>query len=909
MISIISQIIGTLYIFSTFIETTLAASMDVHSIIGRRAIDYYGGVSLESIQPSANDLNSIIRTHEHAILGGADFPDFLYACGKFSDHYDAAEASHWPIFQAAAISYIRSLPEFNQGNVSMWPPKIRNLTAFIFGVTVHYVTDELWEGLTTQLLYSGMIELVDGLNLGMELTKYPDKKEMIGNEAADFYASWILKQTNISPWDRFFPVEDLVNIYHMLPEKNYGPGTGNFTNVTLKSLANCKIVFDLGLWATQSFGALLFPLQARKMYHLPFVAEHVFDQPLSGLEDMAAMTSLAWNRIGSWLDKGPPPFSKIPLKTKEADAASDEDDISTHTLLKSLQPFIKHVPKLMKISPSLVQEYFQVFEEENAIYYQGPSEHKIMLTEILSVFTKVKMGIEVQFIKNLAPVKKDSSIEALQSPPPPSTLTSTDADVFSGTDAVSYLGSQIVHGDFNSDGYEDICYSSYGTGSKGISSQRGSVHCKFGSQSNSVPDQNSVEILGDGYRSRFGYSMEVLDFNLDGIDDLIVSAPGFNNFNTTVNGSSPYPDTAYPSFHLFGRVYILFGHHTRPFPSSVDETIPSSQMSIVSTKVSLRGLGWKLMKGDINNDGNDDILVGCPLDEHNQGRLFGIKSTKLPLPNYDVDIQGVAYLDLVGPKRNTTNVVTEWFGYSAMTTKIKNQTLLLVGSPFYNIGIRTNNTMQVVGGVHAYWTSTLNENNGPILPFMTIVGEEHLEQFGYAIKKLTSGKIAISAPDAGSGRNSAVFKWPSRSGRVSILNENIFLNANTSTTLINIQNIKNTATIRGSVPYGRFGTAIEFLNNLLVVGAAFQDTDTLSFNGREMGKVFAFNKVLNTSVTANVAAAWSFVGKRSGARCGSSIAILNDSIHGIRFAIGSPLAEINNKERVGVVDVLQIKLN
>ena len=145
--------------------------------------------------------------------------------------------------------------------------------------------------------------------------------------------------------------------------------------------------------------------------------------------------------------------------------------------------------------------------------------------------------------------------------------------------------------------------------------------------------------------------------------------------------------------------------------------------------------------------------------------------------------------------------------------------------------------------------------------------------------------------------------------RVSILNENIFLNANTSTTLINIQNIKNTATIRGSVPYGRFGTAIEFLNNLLVVGAAFQDTDTLSFNGREMGKVFAFNKVLNTSVTANVAAAWSFVGKRSGARCGSSIAILNDSIHGIRFAIGSPLAEINNKERVGVVDVLQIKLN
>lgn len=90
--------------------------------------------------------------------------DFLYACGKYTDHHDAGEAAHWPPFQAAAVAVLRDRANFS--NPASWSDDTKKLVAFVFGVSVHYTCDELWEGLTGELSDSGMIELVDALNLG-----------------------------------------------------------------------------------------------------------------------------------------------------------------------------------------------------------------------------------------------------------------------------------------------------------------------------------------------------------------------------------------------------------------------------------------------------------------------------------------------------------------------------------------------------------------------------------------------------------------------------------------------------------------------------------------------------------------------------------------------------------------------
>jgi hypothetical protein len=36
--------------------------------------------------------------------------------------------------------------------------------------------------------------------------------------------------------------------------------------------------------------------------------------------------------------------------------------------------------------------------------------------------------------------------------------------------------------------------------------------------------ERAVNITGEGYRDRFGFALAVLDFNLDGVDDLVVSS-------------------------------------------------------------------------------------------------------------------------------------------------------------------------------------------------------------------------------------------------------------------------------------------------------------------------------------------------------------------------------------------------
>ena len=62
--------------------------------------------------------------------------------------HEDAEAAHWPPWQAAAVTYIRSLPDFHSPS---WSEDTAQLVAFVFGVAVHFTADELWESLTHQL--------------------------------------------------------------------------------------------------------------------------------------------------------------------------------------------------------------------------------------------------------------------------------------------------------------------------------------------------------------------------------------------------------------------------------------------------------------------------------------------------------------------------------------------------------------------------------------------------------------------------------------------------------------------------------------------------------------------------------------------------------------------------------------
>merc|ERR1711966_295211 len=100
------------------------------------------------------------------------------------------------------------------------------------GAGVHFMADELWEGMTGELgSGQGMVRVVSSLNLAHDGKS--DNDEVVANMAADFYLPWALDMGAIHPWRRVYPLEDVFNVYTKYTK---------FTDVTMLSLTNCHIL-------------------------------------------------------------------------------------------------------------------------------------------------------------------------------------------------------------------------------------------------------------------------------------------------------------------------------------------------------------------------------------------------------------------------------------------------------------------------------------------------------------------------------------------------------------------------------------------------------------------------------------------------------------------------------------------
>ena len=118
-------------------SSTEAAGMATHTRVGERALTHFGQITRSK---NNSKYNRAIQAYPEAVVAGSDFPDFLYV---FNDHrHDAAEAAHWPPWQAAAAKYIRALPDFE----TEWSEDTGKLVAFLFGCSIHFMADEAWEG-------------------------------------------------------------------------------------------------------------------------------------------------------------------------------------------------------------------------------------------------------------------------------------------------------------------------------------------------------------------------------------------------------------------------------------------------------------------------------------------------------------------------------------------------------------------------------------------------------------------------------------------------------------------------------------------------------------------------------------------------------------------------------------------
>ena len=211
-------------------------------------------------------------------------------------------------------------------------------------------------------------------------------------------------------------------------------------------------------------------------------------------------------------------------------------------------------------------------------------------------------------------------------------LSSTTLDplttgfMITGNAVNDYFGYSVsTAGDINNDGYDDIVIGAYQK-----NSNQGAAYVIYGgakasmtnivlSSTTLTPLTTGFMITGNAAGDQFGRSVSTAgDINNDGYDDIIVGTPGKNSYQ--------------------GAAYVIYGGAKSTMSNIV---LSSTTLTPTSTGFTITGnaagdlFGYSVSTaGDTNNDGYDDIIVGAPNKNSNQGAAYvvygGVKST---MPN------------------------------------------------------------------------------------------------------------------------------------------------------------------------------------------------------------------------------------------------------------------------------------
>ncbi len=190
----------------------------------------------------------------------------------------------------------------------------------------------------------------------------------------------------------------------------------------------------------------------------------------------------------------------------------------------------------------------------------------------------------------------------------------------------SQLGSAFAIGDLNGDGIEDLIASSP-FASTSMMEWNGEISIFFGSETLTSQDsvfgtiKPNVNIYGAKSGDQLGMSVDTGDINNDGIDDLLIGS--YNGYFNTKR---------------VGKVYVIFGKsiwkNNSINISDLNSELRISDITFVGNTVD-GYFGTSVLLADINNDGNNDVLIGEPTT-NNVWIYFGPFSSRV-FGNHIVD--------------------------------------------------------------------------------------------------------------------------------------------------------------------------------------------------------------------------------------------------------------------------------